>query len=1537
MEGLSNAQVRRRLQGVLLDDAALNAFCLDYFPLVYARFSIGMDRVTKVNLLLETTETDRILAALDRHLELPAGDESNPYRGLASFQVEDDALFFGRKRLTERLVDGFDELTRVPVGEPRLMVLYGPSGCGKSSLLRAGLVAALQKEAPPPAVVFCIPGTRPLESLASALVELVSDDVLPVARVRELTEELARAGPQGERDGLRRICDFIATRIQVHHRWLVLCIDQFEEVYSQARDPAEADAFVENLLRAGAEDSRLVVIVTLREDFLGATRRHAALNQVISTRGIFVPELTEAELREAIAGPAARAGRPFAIEVVEELLEQVRVNQGVLPLLQFALERIWEGLRIEQSPLATLRAIGGLGGALAGWAQQLYDELPTDEQRRTRRLFLRLIHLGQDGAADSRRRVPIVDLIPYGEDSAAIRRVLMHFSRTHQGARGRLITISLERSERGEVEVAAITHETLILRWGLLQEWLRIDRERLQLLYRLDSAAMRWEAEGRPSGLLWRSPDLERIRALVGQPDSDLNRRQVEFHGAAEQQAYKEVLAQRRSRRNTRLLWSSALLLTLVSVLGGWALRERSRAEVQRRYALEAAQRLSREQGRQQLLAGDAARAFVYLLGAYTDGDRPPALRLLLGRAAAELEQIADSMPLSGMPIADIQTDLDGKRILTVGHDGVIRLLDREHQGRVLRTFAEQTGADVHASLSPDASSVAISSTEHARTWVRLFALDSGELRKELTSPGVVTSLAFRPGRDELAITDKSGWVRILDLRTGQMLWSVRGHRGLVNAVRYSPDGRRLATAGGDEDKQALVWDSDRRVQLLTLSGHQRSLRDVQFSPDGLSLLTISLDETARIWDVQNGQLRHILGGHQGQVSAALWSPDGGHILTNSGDQQLRIWEVTSGRLIRSLRAPAGLARALLFLPDGSRLLMASSDSRLYSFRTEPPGESAGFFAATAINGTFIDFSPDGRLIATAGSDGTATLWDVASGALIRSLVGHREQLQAAVFSADSARLITASRDATAAIWDVADGKRLHTLQGHQRGVMSAAWSPDGRHAITGGEDGTLRWWSAETGKLLRQTAAHAGKAYSVAIEAHGRWAVSGGADRVARVWDLETGRERLSLTESYDAIRSVAISPDGQRIVTAGADGIVRLYAAESGRLLGILEGHGGLVYSVAFDPSGQFLVTAGGDRRARLWDTLTGELLFILGEHPERVYSAKFSPDGRHVATIGHASSIKLLDLPMETRSVQQLEVIHSCQVPFVLAAGRLFPAPLDPARCLQRAASVRAEASLSDRALLRIAETALRSPVLARQRQASHFFAAALSAARAARSREGELAALLGLWAAARQTGDEEPRQYLVQAEQLLRLWTSPNELKSIALTLTVEYQEPRAAEAVYRRALELMPADDADRPALRALHLEMLLAIGSYSAARDSALEIIAAQHVPGYAFAAQVIGCIIGMASRDVDVTRATCRQVAATYAQQEDGSEPEWNYEPLLQHLKYSALDLQTLARIDALCRTLGLPVTTLQRDALQAALGELTSPGQPVATKEKR
>ena len=85
------------------------------------------------------------------------------------------------------------------------------------------------------------------------------------------------------------------------------------------------------------------------------------------------------------------------------------------------------------------------------------------------------------------------------------------------------------------------------------------------------------------------------------------------------------------------------------------------------------------------------------------------------------------------------------------------------------------------------------------------------------------------------------------------------------------------------------------------------------------------------------------------------------------------------------------------------------------------------------------------------------------------------------------------------------------------------------------------------------------------------------------------------------------------------------------------------------------------------------------------------------------------------------------------------------------------------------------------------------------------------------------------------------------------------------------------------------------------------------------------------------VTRASCRQVAATYARQEDGSEPEWNYEPLLQHLKYSAIDLQTLARIEALCRTLGLPVTNLQRDALQAALGELTSPGQPVATKEKR
>ena len=185
------------------------------------------------------------------------------------------------------------------------------------------------------------PGDRPLESLASVLARLATNDATPVAKTREFVGELRRRNGDGQWDGLQRI---------------------------------------------------------------------ARLNQWVSQCGYFVPAIAKTGLREAICRPAERAGYRFDEPTVAALVRDTEGREGALPLLQFALTRMWDGLLAGWEPAATLREIGGVGGALAGEAQRIYDGLDEEEQRIARRVFIGLVRLGK-GVRDTRRRVAIASLI----------------------------------------------------------------------------------------------------------------------------------------------------------------------------------------------------------------------------------------------------------------------------------------------------------------------------------------------------------------------------------------------------------------------------------------------------------------------------------------------------------------------------------------------------------------------------------------------------------------------------------------------------------------------------------------------------------------------------------------------------------------------------------------------------------------------------------------------------------------------------------------------------------------------------------------------------------------------------------------------------------------------------------------------------------------------------------------------------------------------------------------------------------------------
>ncbi|MEM9088562.1 MAG: AAA family ATPase, partial [Cyanobacteria bacterium P01_F01_bin.53] len=450
----------------------------------------------------------------------------NPYKGLAAFKESDADRYFGREAQIERLWQRFQALYEQSE-VPRFLPILGPSGCGKSSLARAGFIPELARKPLPGKermrVVVLVPGARPLEALVGVLAKAVTSDPFPAEKTKEFSRVLQEASEAGEYEGLRLIANLIP---DIRDTPLVILVDQFEEVYSLCQDPEHRQAFINNLLHAASEPTGEVsVVITLRSDFLGETQRHEPLNQVIgSDQSAFVPVMTTADLRRAIAEPAKQAGRPLDDAMIDLLVQDTKGREGALPLLQFSLARIWDGLSEDTTPATTYREMGGVGGALAGEAQKTYDRLSDAEKKIAQRVFVGLVQLGE-GTRDTRRRAMVEGLISKQDAPEAVRQVIRQFS----NSTSRLITLS---SADGQ-DIAEVTHEALFEHWQQLNDWLDNSRDNIRFQRRLEAAAIYWEEQGSPDGSLWRRPELDLLKSYHQKAKQEMTPLQLRFFRAS--------------------------------------------------------------------------------------------------------------------------------------------------------------------------------------------------------------------------------------------------------------------------------------------------------------------------------------------------------------------------------------------------------------------------------------------------------------------------------------------------------------------------------------------------------------------------------------------------------------------------------------------------------------------------------------------------------------------------------------------------------------------------------------------------------------------------------------------------------------------------------------------------------------------------------------------------------------------------------------------------------------------------------------------
>jgi len=303
-----------------------------------------------------------------------------------------------------------------------------------------------------------------------------------------------------------------------------------EELYSMADEKdetgeatADRKAFVAAVLSAASEPKGPCdVVVTLRTDLLGELEADPALLRVVTTpgRALLLGALDADELAEAVAGPAARAGRPLPADAVGLLSQQAVGQAGALPLLQFTLAQLWDKLDGDRAVADCLRELGGVGGALAQEAESLYQGLasllaqpaasrspvptPSPSQVRLRRVFVRPVRT-RGGQVLGRRRQALADLVGDGETRLQVRDLLDPF------VKNRLLVLDGE----GPEAVVEIGHELLSRSWPRLAGWLTEAEAYLPVLLHLSDEARGWEKQGRPGHLLWRGEELRELRGLL--------------------------------------------------------------------------------------------------------------------------------------------------------------------------------------------------------------------------------------------------------------------------------------------------------------------------------------------------------------------------------------------------------------------------------------------------------------------------------------------------------------------------------------------------------------------------------------------------------------------------------------------------------------------------------------------------------------------------------------------------------------------------------------------------------------------------------------------------------------------------------------------------------------------------------------------------------------------------------------------------------------------------------------------------------------
>jgi WD40 repeat protein len=1088
-----------------------------------------------------------------------------PYPGLRSFRRDETHIFFGRETCINDMVQR--------LGVHRFLAVTGSSGSGKSSLVRTGLLDALDRGLLAAAgadwrFADFRPGNDPLAELAQALIATIGSPASEQERLR--VEAILARGPLG-------LVEWIESTDLSPDASLLVLADQFEEIfrYRRGRTGDDINAFVALLLASAAQRRRPVyVVITMRSDFLGECSQFTGLAEAINDGQYLTPRLTREQCKSAIEGPAAVFGGRVESALTNRLLNDMGTNADQLPLAQHALMRMWRIAAARTGPdarvlkLEDYEKLGGIGSAaiadgmvpggqvnaLSAHADEILSELSPEQQRLASIVFRALTERHGAGGRDVRRPIALGEAAAIaGVAPEQLVPVIDAFR-----APGRNLLTPPSTVPLTAETVVDISHESLIRQWGTLGEWLREESDAARIYLHVEANAKLWR-EGN-SGLM-PMPFLGIARAW----------REREQPNASWAKRYGDEFA-----------------------LAMEFLDKSLAAERQRIEAEEAARRRSMLRSRT-VAAAMAVLAIIALGFGYFAEQNASEAR----NAAARAEQSAKEAEIANASALKGQSNY---------------LAERASESFANGDFLRSMLFAVEA-LPDQKHNVTRPEVQHAREMLARTYLQVATQGSPVVHSATVTYLRFLPPGDRLLSASQDGTARIWDL-DGQPILAMDGHLGSVTGVDATPDGNTIATAS--VDGVARIWDAGSGrllAQLVTTS----QLNGVAIRNDGKAAVTVGADGSALVWDVATASKSAVLQGHGKPLNSAAFSPDASQLLILS-ESAAQLWDAQSNKLLKEISFTEPVAQAAYSL-DGSRLAVFGkyATAEVWDARALRRIVSLKLSCCNDV----MALSPDGSLLAIANGylDGqTLQAVDVSTSKTTWSTTAPLSQsVKDLAFSPDGTTLIAGSSDGSLRVWDARAGKQIAATK-LASGAHPFAVSPDSKRVAAFTVRGQPIVWTIG-GKPPSGAVAD-----SLALSGNGRQFLLLQPGGPATVWDASAKKILGRLLASNSAAVG-AFDPKGQRIAVLSADNVIGIWTDND--LQHTADIPDIAVTGIAFSPDGQVLAASASSTQFDAFDAGAGVHSSDPTQGLSGVGIARLSPDGKRLFLAGGVTPGQLWDV--------------------------------------------------------------------------------------------------------------------------------------------------------------------------------------------------------------------------------------------------------------------------------------------------------------------